>query len=368
MTHHAAPRDAVIGARPRRLLAGLGSDVAGALTDGRHSLVLADGVWWLTGFRSTGDAAVVIEGTSVMLFVSSRADAQRAHRTAVADSVRYVADPIAACSRVVGAGGEVPLVGVGRLNRARRAKIQCRWVDADITFARVARRPDDLEMGLFAAATALAEDAYRSLLDWLRPGQQEHEVAGRFSAELRAAGSEDNFLFMSAAGHNRAVHRPTARVLAPGDVLLTEISPSLDGVFTQICRTVAIGEPSVEVATGHALLRRAFRAGADVCAPGGAVSAVTAAMNDVLSDAGFGEYCRPPHMRVRGHGLGLRPVAPGDITADSAVVLEEGDTFVLHPNQYLPTAGYLMCGEPLTVMPGGGHLISRECAELGVVS
>ena len=60
-------------------------------------------------------------------------------------------------------------------------------------------------------------------------------------------------------------------------------------------------------------------------------------------------------------------VAPGDVANDNQTVLEEDMIFVVHPNQYLPETGYLMCGEPVRVTRNGFETLSRETAALGVV-
>ena len=90
-------------------------------------------------------------------------------------------------------------------------------------------------------------------------------------------------------------------------------------------------------------------------------------MDDCLHAAGYGDYCRPPYMRVRGHGLGITSDLPGDLTAESEARLEEGMLFVMHPNQYIPETGYLMCGEPVVITPAGAKALSARAAELDCV-
>ena len=38
--------------------------------------------------------------------------------------------------------------------------------------------------------------------------------------------------------------------------------------------------------------------------------------------------------------------------------------FVMHPNQYIPETGYLMCGEPVVITADGAKALSRRLAEL----
>ena len=85
---------------------------------------------------------------------------------------------------------------------------------------------------------------------------------------------------------------------------------------------------------------------------------VCRAINAVLEAQGYGEYCHPPHIRRRGHGLGFASVRPGDVSLDNATVLEPDMLFMIHPNQYLPETGYLLCGEPVVITARGAELLT----------
>ena len=159
-----------------------------------------------------------------------------------------------------------------------------------------------------------------------------------------------------------------SRVLDIGDVILSEITPCIDGQFAQVCRTTVIGEPPPLMREKYAVLQRAMRAGQAAAVPGATVREVTQSMDDCLRAAGYRDYCRPPYMRVRGHGLGITSDLPGDITVDNERRLEEGMMFVMHPNQYLPETGYLMCGGPVVVTKTGAKLLSSREAELDCVA
>ena len=41
--------------------------------------------------------------------------------------------------------------------------------------------------------------------------------------------------------------------------------------------------------------------------------------------------------------------------------------FMVHPNQFLPESGYLMCGEPVVVAQDSGEVLSRQISALGIV-
>jgi Xaa-Pro aminopeptidase len=117
----------------------------------------------------------------------------------------------------------------------------------------------------------------------------------------------------------------------------------------------------------YAILQDAMRAGLEAGRAGTTVADVTRAINGIITAAGYGDYCRPPYMRVRGHGLGITSDRPGDIVDSNERVLEAGMVFVMHPNQYLPESGYLMCGEPVVVTDQGCRALSAQLAQLDVI-
>jgi Xaa-Pro dipeptidase len=101
--------------------------------------------------------------------------------------------------------------------------------------------------------------------------------------------------------------------------------------------------------------------------PGVLIGEACAAIDKVLSAEGYAEYCKPPHIRRRGHGLGFGSMVPGDVATDNPVTLEPNMFFVVHPNQYIPETGYLLCGEPVRVTATGVEIVSKKMAELGTI-
>ena len=340
-----------------------------------HSMLAMDGVWWASGFKPMGECALgIAPDGSFELWVSPTWDLARAEE-AVGTHATSVSDVFAAAEAWLGrfrlARDEVLLCGTEKISVRRHPSAVAALGEHDGTGDRLlletARRRDEYERALAVEAARMAELGFGRLLEEIRPGLGEYAVVAILDGFLREFGSEDNFVLVSASQRNRSVHPPTERTVERGDVLLAEISPSVGGMFTQICRSVTIGRPGPSIADDYQLLDAAFEAGRVACVPGGPVRAAAQAMDAVLTEAGFGDYCRPPYMRARGHGLGMGSVLPGDVTVSSKEVFVEGDYFVLHPNQYLPGSGYLLCGEPVIVEPGGARLVSSRRGELTTV-
>ena len=58
---------------------------------------------------------------------------------------------------------------------------------------------------------------------------------------------------------------------------------------------------------------------------------------------------------------------PGDVALDNATVLEPDMLFMIHPNQYLPETGYLLCGEPVVMTAHGAEPLTAQKAALAMV-
>jgi Xaa-Pro dipeptidase len=55
------------------------------------------------------------------------------------------------------------------------------------------------------------------------------------------------------------------------------------------------------------------------------------------------------------------------VSLDNTTILEAGMFFVVHPNQYLPETGYLLCGEPVLVTVNGPEVLSERIASLAEI-
>ena len=197
----------------------------------------------------------------------------------------------------------------------------------------------------------MSEDELALELKWYT---QDARRRGQFPAALRRSAQ-------------RAVAPSNGRTLQPGDIMLAEITPSYRGQLAQICRTAVLGPASADAEEKYELVvhadERRHRARPARRADGG----VCRAINAVLEAQGYGEYCHPPHIRRRGHGLGFGSIRPGDVALDNDTVLEPGMVFMIHPNQYLPETGYLLCGEPVLLTAHGAEPLTQQPAALAEI-
>jgi Xaa-Pro dipeptidase len=368
--------DARIDAVLRRM-AKDGIELLVACSNGLQMPDRQDPVVHLSGYRSLGESFVLLHRNGAeKLIVSPAADAERAATwrgphvgIATDDLVGLLTRELKDRKTI---DGRVAIVGIDALPHFLAKPLLAIHEGAelsfDIAFYRADGRKTAAEIQRARRAAAIAEQGLQRLLELARPGIRECDLAVELNCYMKSLGADDNFLMLCASPHNPAVMPSSNRKIERGDVLVTELTPSYEGQFVQICRTVAVGPPSPEFQKKYDLVLRAMWAGIETIRPGIPMSQVCAAIDRVLEEAGYAEYCRPPHMRRRGHGLGCGSVAPGDVAANNDTVLEEDMIFVVHPNQYLPETGYLMCGEPVRVTAMGAETLSTRTAKLAIIA
>jgi Xaa-Pro dipeptidase len=356
-----------------RYLATEGLDGLLAFNGGQNSFLEGHAVFVLSGVRPIGESAVLVDrnGASTLI-VTPAWEAERAaalSRTNKTIGTDNLAEGLkSALARHGIDPRQTVTVALSTLGLGLVADIEAvlgGTVRANDKYAReLARIRSPEELAAAEKATWIAERGYERFLEFARPGVREFELAAELYGFMKGLGAEDNFLLLSASQHNLAVTAAGGRVLDVGDIILSEITPCYQGQFAQICRTTVIGDTTPMLHQKYAVLQEAMRRGQAAAVPGASVRAVTQAIDDCFRAAGYGDFCRPPYMRVRGHGLGITSDAPGDITADNEALIEDGMVFVMHPNQYLPETGYLMCGEPVVVTPAGARALSERTATL----
>lgn len=345
--------------------------------DSAHFIDKPNPVMVLTGFKSVGEAALLLHcGGEATLVVTPPWDVERAAECVSAmDAVGAtdVAQGLEDCFRHYGVPpSRVGVAGLSGMSCKVESRVmsllqgQARAVDS-LVFSQAKRKTDE-EIARARVATRIAEQGYERMLQIARPGMREYELACEIRWYMKCLGAEDNFFMLNAGRHNKGVQTSSGRRIEPGDFILAEITPSYLGQMSQICRTAVVGPASNTQREKYALVIQAMKQGIEAAKPGTPMSAVCNAINRPLEAEGYGEYCHPPHIRRRGHGLGFGSTLPGNVAPENDIVLEPDMFFVVHPNQYLPETGYMMCGEPLLITAQGAQPLTQHMASLAEVS
>ncbi|MBL0422660.1 aminopeptidase P family protein [Ramlibacter sp. AW1] len=345
---------------------------------GLQALVVAGDAWRSDYLRYAVDltpmeglaVALVVPGAATRVFVEHPAEARRIAAELPGCSVGWHADPQRSALEAVAA---LAFERVGLAPAPAAPALLARSLGAQAPLAtrlmdELMVRKSPLEADAVARATALADEGYDVFRRAAVPGKREFELIAELEAWFRSRGCAENFMIMGSGGTEvRTMRPPGDRVLQPGDLVTTELTPCVDGYYAQICRTRVIGEPTAVQRAAYAVFEQALDAGIAAVRPGATHGDVARAQNDVFRAHGLGEYVTSQYTRVRGHGMGLF-VDGVHVLEDVPLVLEPDMTLIVHPNTYHPQAGYIVLGDTVRVTADGCQVLTRTTRSLAQLS
>lgn len=208
-------------------------------------------------------------------------------------------------------------------------------VPADDALAGLRLHKSADEIAHLRAAIAISEAALQAVLDAVRPGMTEQQIAGLLVMEqLQRGGGAVPFEPIALTGLRAALPHgtPTDRAIRPGEPLLLDFGTTVGGYASDITRTFSFGPPSDRFKDVYAAVQAANAAGRAAARPGLSAQEVDRAARREIEAAGFGDY----FTHRTGHGLGLQAHESPNIVEGNTQILEPGMVFTIEPGIYLP--------------------------------
>jgi Xaa-Pro aminopeptidase len=225
---------------------------------------------------------------------------------------------------------------------------------------------DDEEVELLRTVALAADEAFADLLELPFAGRRELDVADVVRERLVERGHETTDFAIVASGPNGASphHGAGERTIESGDAVVLDFGGTREGYYSDITRTVFVGEPQEEHRAVYEVVRSAQQAAFDAVRPGATAQEVDRAARGVISEAGYGER----FVHRTGHGIGLDLHEPPYIVEGNETLLEPGMTFSDEPGIYLPGRFGVRIEDQVVVTTNGAERLNEASRELTVVA
>ena len=214
---------------------------------------------------------------------------------------------------------------------------------------------DEYEAGCIKEAVRCAEDAFREVAGWLRPGVTEEAFARRLEEAISRRGAKPSFPAIVASGENSAVPhaRPTGRRFSPGDLVVADWGARFEGYCSDMTRTFLIKGQKMQKKDMRLLeKRRIYRTVLEAQAAavdfvqkeygeaggeGKGPKDIDNSARYVIKQAGYGEY----FSHSLGHGVGLEVHEKPSISPrrGGRAPLVPKTVFTVEPGIYVPGLG-----------------------------
>lgn len=300
------------------------SHVGRAYLTGLHSsagtlLVLREAVYLIIDFRYIEKARLAVKGCEVILEeklseqLNKLLEQHQAHRLGIESSYltveRYQAFQEKLSAEIV-MGNEVSRI----LQKMRMRK-----------------SPEEVRK--IKEAQKITDETFSHILNYIRPGMAEREVARELRDFADRQGSQGpSFDYIVVSGKNSSMPHgvPTEKSIAPGDFVTMDFGCIIDGYCSDMTRTIAVGSCTDEMRQVYETVLAAQNAAFASIRPGVSCKEADAAARNIIEKNYKGCFGHGT-----GHSVGLEIHEPPACNTRDTTLLEPGIIMTVEPGIYL---------------------------------
>ena len=193
---------------------------------------------------------------------------------------------------------------------------------------------DDSEIAFMKKAAQISSSAVRSVINRVKPGWKEKELAWQLEIEARKNGADGlAFETIVAAGeHSSLPHaRPTDRKIKKGDFVVIDFGVRYKSYCSDETCTIAFGKLTDRQKNAYQIVKDAHDRALDMV-----VANVHAAEIDKRTRDIFGKKYDRYFVHGTGHGVGLEVHEAPRLSSKSGDILKPGMVFTIEPGLYIP--------------------------------
>jgi Xaa-Pro aminopeptidase len=323
---------------------------------------------YMTGFTGTAGVALLTEKEA--LFITDfRYVAQVKEQCPDWTLVRHegnIFDEVAACCKKLGIQqlafeqDHLTYAQVSKL-KARLNSIRLEPVSGLIEKLRLVKEPEELL--LIKEAAKIADRAFEQILQQIRPGMTEKEVALRLEVIMREHGAtSSSFDTIVASGWRSALPHGVAsdKVIEKGDLVTLDFGAYYQGYASDITRTVMMGKPTEKQKEIYQIVLEANKKAIAGVQPGKTGKEVDAIARNYIKEHGYGDYFG----HSTGHGLGMEVHEEPLVSTRGEEALVPGMVITIEPGIYIPDLGGVRIEDDLIVTESGYENITNVSKEI----
>ena len=225
---------------------------------------------------------------------------------------------------------------------------------------------DTQEITLIRRAIDISSKAFFHIMEILKEGIQEREVALEMESFMKRRGADAlGFDIIIASGKRSALPHGRAgeKQIERGDLILIDFGSRFDGYHSDQTRTVVCGNPSPEQKKIYQIVKDAHDRAIEKVRPGIPIHEIDAAARDYIRDSGYDEFFG----HGTGHGIGLAVHEDPVVNFENKDLIQEGMVFTIEPGIYLPALGGVRIEDMIRVTSNGAEVLTYLPRELKII-
>lgn len=328
--------------------------------------------FYLTGFSSTSSAVLLFR--DACYFLTDFRYAEAAERVIPAPCkvvcIKKLGESIQALLKQHGARGvllenERLFLSQAHLYEALFAEVGAAAIEDDtadriLAEMRSIKTPEEIEK--IKAAQKITDAAFTYILDKIRPGATEREIALELEFYMRRQGADGvAFDLIVVAGENGSLCHgvPSDRTINRGDFVTMDTGVLLSGYRSDMTRTVAVGEVSEEQKHAYDMVLKAQLTALAAIKPGIPCSEIDRAARDILEVEYKGAF-----EHSTGHGVGVDIHEWPRFSVSDETITRPGMVVTVEPGIYLKGKFGLRIEDMIVVTQDGCENLTHSPKDL----
>jgi Xaa-Pro aminopeptidase len=216
-------------------------------------------------------------------------------------------------------------------------------------------------------ACAIGDEVYKKILDVIKPGVSEIEVAAEIAYQTRLCGGErEAFSIIVASGERSALPHGAAshKKIRKGELITLDFGCVFEGFNSDMTRTVALGKVPQELQKIYEIVRAAQQRAIDKIQAGMSARDLDTIARDYITLHGYGSKFG----HSTGHGLGIE-------VHELPKVSQRGERYKLEPNMvvtiepgiYLDGLGGVRIEDDVVIRREGCEVLTTSPKDLRVL-
>jgi len=249
---------------------------------------------------------------------------------------------------------------------AYRKSLSCELVPATQLLWDLRMIKDPEEMEVMEAAQRIAERALEEILNEIRPGVTEKELAARLQYLMLHYGASDmSFDPIVVSGPNGSLPHgvPSDKEIQAGEFVTMDFGCVYGGYCSDMTRTVAVGHVTEEMEQVYQTVLAAQLAGIGAAKAGITGKEVDGAARKIIEEAGYGPYFGHSF----GHGVGVEIHEAPNASPMNDRPLPAGAVISAEPGIYLPGKLGVRIEDVICLTEDGCRNLTRAKKELLVL-
>ncbi len=190
------------------------------------------------------------------------------------------------------------------------------------------------EVSKIEVAIKVAQDAFNEMLNYVKVGIKERELAAILEFEMKKRGAErPAFDTIIASGWRSALPHGKAseKNIEEGDLIVVDFGAKVDGYNSDLTRTIGVGKVSDKAKEVYEIVRTAQQTACEAARAGMLAKELDTIARKIIDEAGYGENFG----HSLGHSIGLEVHEGPIVSASNEDILPSGSVVTIEPGIYI---------------------------------